>query len=335
MDGSNKLPPGIWAMNWPTNAPTRLNFPPPPRRTISFNNGQSLEVGRLALQAPLQPGERGAILAVPNPFEEDPDGGVTARPTSFDPDVVRGALLLFDRFEHPSNTMMQIGEEQPAGLEDFDRFQRSRLELSGHMNAEVWGLTNIEIFQALQERDGPFWAVARSDVQDCLPKEAISPQVGLQMKMLNALPLPDREVPYDEVLSFKQRHAGELSELRGYLDELALEVVRNGASRFAETVAFEKFERALSSYSESMRKTNFLKRMLSLDVSFSLSDAVAAGWASAATAGPVLAALGGSLGQIAGAAIGAGFSAGIGLKNRNQKDDCSPFEYVFKAGQVL
>lgn len=334
MGGSSKLPPGIWAMNWPTIAPVRVAIQTPPGRTVKFKNGQTLEVGRLELQPPLEPGQRDGILAVPNPFEEGLDGGITARPQSFDPDVVRGALLLFDRFEHPSNSMMLIGEERPAGLDDFEAFQRSRLELSGHLVADVWKLTNAEIFAALQERDEGLWAIARGSLQECLPQEAISPQVGLQLKMLNALPLPDRGVPYEDVLNFKERHKTELGELRGYLDELALEVVRNGSGALAQAAAFEKFDRALAAYAEAARGANFAKRLFSLDVSFSLSDAARAavgtalvGTTVALGVSPILA--------TAGAALYAGVSANIGLKGKKQSAELAPFEYVFRAHDLL
>ncbi|WP_397605398.1 DUF6236 family protein [Sphingorhabdus sp.] len=300
-----------------------LSFSKPITMTRPASNG--LIVGPVELGKPLASAERGAVM-IPAGGLSASGGGVNVGSTEFDPDVVRAALLFFDRIDYPSNSMIQIGHECPEGLENWSGFQRSRVNLSGPLIPEVTSESVGEVFTSLEQREQGRWAVARGPTQSVLPVERLSPLAGFQIRLENALPVPDRSVSYDEVLSFKSRHSSELLALRGYLDELAVEVSNGGFSSFAQTVSFEKFDRALVDYAEVSRQANFLKRLFSVDISFSVSDAMKSILAGAAATTAGMTGL-----QSLGFAAAMGLSASVGLKRRSDSDKVSPFDYVFRA----
>lgn len=304
-----------------------LSFSKPVPMTPPASNG--LIVGAVELGKPLASAERGAVM-IPAGGLSASGGGVSVGSTEFDPDVVRATLLFFDRIDYPSNSMIQIGHECPEGLEDWPGFQRSRVNLSGPLIPEVTSESIGEIFTRLEQREQGRWAVARGETQSVLPAERLSPLAGFQIRLENALPVPDRSVSYDEVLSFKSRHSSELLALRGYLDELALEVSNGGFSSFAQSVSFEKFDRALVDYAEVARQANFLKRLFSVDISFSVSDALKSVLTGVAATSAGMTGL-----QSLGFAAVMGLSASVGLKRRSHSDKASPFDYVFRAGTEM
>jgi hypothetical protein len=187
-----------------------------------------------------------------------------------------------------------------------------------------------EVFEGLHQREEGMWAIARGPTQDLIPRDKLNPLSGFKMRLENALPVPDRSVSYEEVLNFKARRRDELAALRSYIDEFAVEISANGFSKYEQTVAFEKFDKALGDYYKAATQANFLKRLTSLDISFNLTDA-AKGVFTATTAGAVAAA---SLPSLASVAIGAamGLSLSMGLKKKSDRGEPSAFDYVFRAG---
>ncbi len=313
------------------------SFAPPiltAKETASIGSVRSLTVEKVDLGPVLKAGERGAILVSGAHIVGDGNGGRTVGDgDDFDVDVVSGALLLFDRIDCPANQIIQINAEYPPGLEDWEGIQQSKVSMSGSPEMDkVLPETVASVLERLDEREPGCWTLVRGPTQEVMPIDRLSPLTGLQLKLQNALPLPDRSVPYEDVLSFKSRRTSELQALREYMDGIALEVAANGFGGFGETVAFEKFHRALADYSEVVRRENFAKSLLSgLEINFSISDAVrgvlSAG-ALAATAGlPLL--------TYSQAALYAGIGASIGLKRKRPRDGISPFEYVFMARREL
>lgn len=300
----------------------------PKNRPLVNING--LQVGDTELARPLASSERGAIIAPPNRFDSGANGNVSIGTVGFDPDIVRAALLFFDRLDYPRNSLLQVGEECPEGLEGWEGFQRSRLHVSGRVTAEFMSTVAGEIFEQLNLREEGMWAVARGTTQQLIPEAKLNPLSGFKMRLENALPIPDRSVSYDEVLSFKSRHGDELAALRSYIDDMAIDVSRNGFSKFEQSVAFEKFDKALADYHKVTRQANFLKRLTSVDISFSITDAVKNILSNASMASLAIPSL-------ESAAIGAvmGLGVSVGLKEKADRNAPSPFEYVFRAGNEM
>jgi hypothetical protein len=312
----------------------RFNFLAASKHDI-HQMSSGINIGLVTPGAPLNSFERGAIITPPNSVHKNDDGTVKVENPPFDPDLTRAALLFFDRLDHPRHSFIQIGEECPLGLEDWKGMQRSHLQLSGGLTQNfmpnLMTLVVGEVFEELNKREQGMWAVARGDTQRLLPDNKLSPLSAFKIRIENALPIPARQVSYDEVLSFKTRRRDELMALRHYIDGLALEVSQSGFSEYHQTVAFEKFDKALGDYYKAARPENFLKRLTSLDISYSLSDAIKGALAGASSAATV------ALPSLEHAAISAavGLSVGVGFKNKVDRTVPSPFDYVFLAGKEM
>ena len=310
----------------------------PSRGTSSAERPQkTLEIGPPQLPPPLKGSERGAII-----FPEmtlRPEGkGTRISGGAFDPDAIRAALLLFERLDHPSNSMLQIGPEIPEGLEGWDGIQRTRLPMSGMLTPDLYAHVLQRSFEALDQRESGRWTLTRSAQSIGFPKEMMRPDTAFLIRLVDALPIPDRSVPYDEVLLFRQRRASELQSLRHHLEGLALSIAENGAGGLGETIAFEKFQRSLADHAQVARETNFLKRLINLEVKFSWSDLFSAQTMALLGREGVAAANGAPLYAVAIPAL-VGLQPAVSVEPtiglRRTAKHPTPFEYLFQAGREL
>lgn len=285
-----------------------------------------LSVTGIELAPTLKANERGAIL-MPDVKISGSGTTVSIGESLFNPDVTRASLLLFDRLDSPANTFMQLGPEIPPGLEDWTGYQRSRIGIEGTLTKEIFELTLLTAFEELNSRESGFWSVARAANSMGLPPKVFGGPTAFKIKLENALPIPDRSVSYDEVLSYKERRKSELVSLRHHLEGLVLDVAPHGFGGFAESLTFEKFSKALDDYVSTMKEENFLKRLTSLDISFNWSEAIVKGIATIPI-GQIFPNLGSSAFFLA-AASSFSIESTLGLRKKSATP--SPFDYVFRA----
>lgn len=283
---------------------------------------------RVRLPEPLALMQRGALI-LPDVEVAQTGESIAFRAGDFNPDAVRGALLLFDRLDRPKYSSVRFGPDRPEGLEEWPGFQHTLVEkrrVEGDPFA-LLGEPALFAFKALELKQEGLYSFARDARSTSALAPILSPMSGLKIRLEDALPLPDRSVPYEDVLNFKERRYDELTALRHHMDDVVLEVKDRGFSRLAETVAVERFLGALSDYKQVMSQQNFLKKITTLEVSYSVSDAIKAALVAAAAGvvapAPALAVL----------ASGITINVGAGFKRKGDKP--SPFEYVFQAGQQL
>lgn len=316
----------------PGGSPLNNHSKPPVTR-----DSPNFWVTEVSLSAPLKDLERGAIILPDSDVKPSPSGGgVYGTFTKFNPDSVRSWILLFDRFDYPANPFEAMGDSCPPGLESWENFQRTYVGMQGMQRSDVHEIMLEHSFNALDNRERGRWALARGPQSRGFSSNMLTPLAAFQLKLHEALPVPAAEVPYDDVHIFKARRKDELIALRHYLDDLALEVSRNGFDGFAETVAFEKFQVALADHVKVSREANFAKRILSLDVTFnwkelltnkSLQTAVATGVAGASFGMPLVTAAWGAV------TAAVSLETAAGLKRGGKTG--SPFEYIVRAGKDL
>lgn len=297
---------------------------------------EEMQINSVILPDPLLASrERGALI-LPDINEITlPEGGFQLNgPSDFDVDALSAALLLFDRLDYPSNNAIKVGPDQPPGLDGWPGWQRSRVQVSGKIASGIFSQSLIASFDALNEREEGRWALARGAAQQSFPPNLMGKDLAFSVKLQNALPIPDRSMPYDDVLSFKEPRRAELQALRHHIEELGLEVALNGHSKIAETITFEKFDQALADYAKVSREGNFLKRLCSLDVKFKWDEAIfrSLGLAGAGLSMAIPATT--TVWHALAAAVPMiGIESALGLKGKRGRG--GPFEYIFKAGREL
>lgn len=329
----NPLWPSGRPKGWSRSGPQlERGLPNPETRKFSTARPVEMRIVKVEPGPNLQIGERGAIIAPILSIEGSGTNVQISGGAYYDPDLIRATLLLFDRMDSPRDNLIGMpGSECPQGLESWPGFGRTFVALEGTMSVDYQSLALQGALEILDNREPGRWSLSRSAQQAGLPAAIFGAANGFKLKLENLLPIPSREVPYEDVLRFRQEHVDELMALRHHIEELVLEVSREGFGGLGETIALEKFMKSLDDYHVAIRPKNFLKRLTSLDISISLNEAVRAGLG-ALTAAAVSPS----------AALASFLSAAGGIiavdKALSLKRDCPvpyAYEYLFKAGREL
>jgi uncharacterized protein DUF6236 len=161
--------------------------------------------------------KRGLIVTCP--IELEPDGFLITNP-GIEPHDLRHALLFWDKLVFPSNNFIHIGSTpdleflQAAGI-----LERPNYFFRSGKNAEPLIQSQLQAFKEREGRPNEIWDICQNSAV-LLQANAgeISRDAGLQIELLNAIPIPDKDVPLNEVIEFKRRRNDEFMALRAQID---------------------------------------------------------------------------------------------------------------------
>ena len=131
--------------------------------------------------------------------------------------------------------------------------------------------------------------------------------------------MPDKEVPLNEILNFKEKRSSELRSFRLHLERLYQKIAAQPDLQLSILTEKEDFERSLTDYIKVAKETKWPIRLTKeFGAKINLSElAVAAALGHAVSP---------QLGYIMGAASLIKVTIGVGLKGREVTSN--PFEYV-------
>lgn len=268
--------------------------------------------------------ERGAVWTdIPCAWFPDDDSLDFNGTPAFAEEVFRSSLIFYDRFDYPIQTLVEFPSPAVKEIKSLGILQQSMPELEASIPA--FRRHAFDTFLALDNREPHRWTMARPAQALGIPDSELSTAQGFDLTLKNALPIFAREVPLTEVMEFKLKRLSEIRALRGYLDELIIDVSRNGSNSLEETVAFDRFDRALADHMKVMVESNRARIMMSFRQSIS--------WEVLGT--PALEAILNhtiSAAGILGPAITIGINTAKGLR---RKRGTSPFEYLTSANLEL
>ena len=82
------------------------------------------------------------------------------------------------------------------------------------------GIANsqIQAFIDLEDREPGLWSLAQGENSLFLKDRILEPDAGAFLELTRAIPIPDKDVPLNDVLEFKERRVDEMRRLRTELD---------------------------------------------------------------------------------------------------------------------
>jgi len=256
--------------------------------------------------------------------------GVQTGLAKLDATRLRTWALFFDRLDLPRNNMFVFGAPGDGQdvLEKEGILRQTNVQFDGGDGAALTAFTTLATLRKYETAQPGVWSAAIGPGTLDLPEVATADRGGLLLRLQNALPIPEGSVPIEAVLEFKRRRRGELLALRGYLEDLHLEVASSGDKPLAELRAFEKLDRGLAEQVRVSRESGLGFRMSTLESAFQLETAYMAALAAGAamTAHATLPAV------VAAAAMGAapkmlgslGFTFGL----KGKPPSATPFGYI-------
>lgn len=198
----------------PRVAQTRTPSTPPSFRLVP--NSDTFDI-------PIAADGRG--LVVSNPMRAGPEG-LYIENSELDATELRRALLYWDAMVWPRNDGMLIGGGDDlsflvdAGVMFRPEFELEPKEFHSGLAAEYVVKSYLNSLEELERRSPGQWALSSGQHSIMTREEAFKEGRGMLVELTRAIPLPKRDVPFAEILEFKQRRRDELLELRFVLENM-------------------------------------------------------------------------------------------------------------------
>lgn len=243
------------------------------------------------------------IITTPNKFELGNNSfKVTSSLTKED---IRFYLMYWDKIVVPTNNLIHVGIPDEKHLLECGAISRPQVRhqgaFSGNTAATAIMMGQCTITQELLKDKSTDWVIHQAGDKLLLPERFSHINNVLRVTLAGALPVPNADVPINEILEFKERRSDELGALHIALDELYIDILKSPDQNLSTQKAFEQLKLDI----ENLNKVSFdwfkLTKKYDISAEFNLNgrDLVIA-----ATSGGLL---NGSLGldMQLGAAIGA------------------------------
>ncbi|MFK8252862.1 DUF6236 family protein [Ancylobacter terrae] len=239
-----------------------------------------------------------------------------------DPQALRSSLLFWDRLDFPDQRLIKFGLNSDAEfLASAGVLKRTEVKISGSGDfAAAVRDAQVAAFRYLDKENPGRWSLATGEPFFSFGDESLEPGRGALVRLYGAVPVPDKDVPLQDILEFRVRRSDELLALRTHLETVYQRVISAGDGELAWNTEIEALQRAIQDHIKTSRESGFRLRLADLSASLNLytigSSAIAA-----YTAGlPMVRSL------INGAV--AGLSVEVGAALKHHKPSPTPFQYI-------
>lgn len=297
------------------------------RPMLQAPQARSPSARRFELSPPLNKLERGGILGRAAEIQQAGDGFSTSTRAN-DEGVIKLALLLVDKIDKPRSSIMNFGMEDHPDITHIGAGAQSIVIENEILTYEQASELVWDTYCQLEMREPGRWSVWQQYDNPVIPAKFLSPEMAFQLELVSGLIVPSPTTPYEDVLSFKQRHLDELLSLRHHLERLAIKLSNEGDPR-AVHLEREQFDVSLSDYLKKARQSNVRKAVASLTTELDWATAIRSMVAGGTSTGLIAATQSLSIPHAA-AAIGSGILAGLSLKSVAglSQTTSSPFRYI-------
>ena len=261
------------------------------------------------------------IVVVPYLILDHPHGGLVGVGGETNLQQLRTWLMIWDRLARPTNSNIMV-EAGP----NFEYLESTGVLTTYHIRDNSGGsLSNIvqydrtALYDHLNRESPGSWAI------DTYPEEGddvTGTAEALRVRLASAVPIPNQDVPLEDILRFRERREAERAALLFYIDQLYLDVLAAPDRPVGEQAALKKLTIGAKDLLDAVHDAKFPYRLASIAADFNL---VGAGAVALVTAG-----LGQTLPSIVGNSLLAGSTVTISkvLGLFNSAIPNSPFRYV-------
>lgn len=139
-----------------------------------------------------------------------------------DPQELRYALLFWDKLVWPTNNMIHAGGDQDTDfLQSAKILERPRYQFPGGLvTAEPFVRSQLEEFKKRNDSGKGIWDICQNTATLLSEVGELTDKSGIGIELVDAIPVPDKDVPLNEILEFKSKREDEFKALRAELDNL-------------------------------------------------------------------------------------------------------------------
>jgi len=171
------------------------------------------------------------------------EGGLT-------PEELRYFLLYWDKVVIPTTSIVHLAVPQEEELLTTGVVTRPRVPFSGTFNGELMAraqlLAQTTVARDLIKNDHSVdWALHQIGSEIIVPdNESIEKQL-IRVDLVNSLPVPNGDVPFPDILEFKEHRKDELIQLHQAIDNLYLEILSSPDPSLKTKQAVSQFRKSI------------------------------------------------------------------------------------------
>lgn len=279
--------------------------------------------------APLRSTERGLIVSPPITIAGT---GVSVSRNELDPQELRFALLFWDRLDYPSNNFADFRDPDNPEYQFLLKagvLTASHIVMSSGTAEDVVHGAFVGAYRELNKRDPEKWSLARGEKSLGFSPGELLPNRGILLELHRAIPVPDRDIPLEDILQFKAKRKAELLNLRHHLEKVYLDITNSQERDFAKTLALSELDQAIVDVFKVGRESRMRLKLFGLEAKLDVVDVVPGAVSAALALSAGLSLTEAFLAGVAGSvAPKLSIKSGVGLKGH--KPTATPFEYVSK-----
>jgi hypothetical protein len=265
-------------------------------------------------------GERGLVISCP--IKISGTSGLHIVTTALDLQELRFSLLFWDKLDYPTNNLISIGlDREGQFLESDGVLKRTNIRVigSGDM-AAGFVQAHVTAFRNLDATEPGVWSLATGANAVSFPEADFDPGRGVLVSLYRAIPVPDKDVPIQDILEFRARRRDELITLRNYLEDIYERIISAGDGALALDKEIERLKSAVDDHVKVSRESGFKLRLVDIEANLNFVPAVTTAAVSYFAGAPFVASI------IAGSA--AALNVKIGPSLKRHKATATPFKYV-------
>jgi Family of unknown function (DUF6236) len=182
---------------------------------------------------------------------------------ALDPQELRFSLLFWDKLDFPINNVVGIGPDaETQFLQSAGLLNRTMTQvISGGDVVSSFVQTHIDAFRALDQREPGVWSLSTGKNAISFAGDDMELGKGVLVSLYRAIPVPDKDVPLEDILEFRARRRDELITLRHHLEDIYQRVISAGDGELALNTEIERLERAIDDHIKAARGSGLKFRL--------------------------------------------------------------------------
>ena len=126
----------------------------------------------------------------------------------------------------------------------------------------------------MDEREPGVWSLATGERSIVFADRDLETGRGALVRLHKAIPVPDKDVPLQDVLEFRERRRSELLALRYHLEQIYQRVLSAGDGELAINTELGILDRAIADHIKASKEARFKFCGVSFNASLNLIDGV-------------------------------------------------------------
>lgn len=259
-------------------------------------------------------------LVISNPIEIV---GQKLSAKGIDLQELRFALLFWDQLDFPANSFIRMpGGPDVDFLEAAGILKRTDVRVVGSGDlAQMYLAAHLHAFRSLDRKQPGMWSLGSGINSVSFPDQELEDKRGILVRLHQAVPVPDKEVPLNEILEFKAKHQDELAAFRYHLDGIYQRILAAGDGELALFAEVASLERSISDYIKAAKRFSLPFVNVSFDANLNVWSGLIAGGFTYKAGFDIVSSL------LAGATASA-LSIGPTFSLKGRGANATPFRYV-------